>query len=614
MGMKWTNNAISTVASPPSGTTGLSFSLVDGSKFPVLGAGDYAVLTRDDGSGNIECVRVSARSGNAFTVATGGRGFDGTTAYTWSPGDLVELRVTRAMIDNCVSKDNADTKTADLAFAGAVLAEDLSSSLTAASTTDLNTATGNVVPLSHSSGTVNIASFGGATTIAAGTGFEVLATVSGGTLNLVHSSALSLPGDANITVGNGDSFHVRKMADGTDQWLVTSYRRRSGNPPSTGASGAAVLAAANQTSARSAIGVAAAEVHSFLAGADVAAARAAISVASLLETIGNANVRNWVRNPEFRHWQRTTLRNSSQIITPYRGFSADCWQANRAGDVGGLLVFRGDPAISPPGFESCFVMRRAPTTSGTQTCSLYHTATRQAGRALSGVPVAFSFWARAGANYSGGSLTAALLSTPSFITAEVPVYDFVTPASPVSATPTLTTSWQRFTYGATMPTAEQFGMSFSWTPSGTAGADDSVYIGGVQVTPFNGASHALLPLLRRTHQDELAQILPFFEKSYEVDINPGTATAIGQKALVAWNAGGTPGQSIGDVPFRANKFKAPTITLYSVAGTSGQVTANGADSAYLAPGDINTGNFQMVTQSAWAANVTGFHFTADAEI
>lgn len=614
MGMKWTNNAISTVASPPSGTSGLSFSVVDGAKFPVLGVGDYAVLTRDDGAGNIECVRVTGRSGNAFTIGTGGRGVDGTTAYTWAPGDLVELRVTHAMIDNCLSKDNADTKTADLSFASAILSEDLSSSLTAAATTDLNTATGNVVPLSHASDTVNIASFGGATTIPAGTGFEVLVTISGGTLTLVHSSTLALPGDANITVGNGDSFHVRKMDDAADQWLVTSYRRRSGNPPNTGAGGAAVLAAADQVGARSAIGVATAEVHSFITGVDVAAARAAISVPSVLETVGNFNVRNWVRNPEFRFWQRMQIRTSSQILTPHRGFSADGWQANRVGDVGGLTVFRGDAATSPPGFNSCYVMRRAATTSGVQACSLYHTSTRQAGLALSGLPVAFSFWARVGADYSGGALSAVLLTTPTFVSAEVPVFDFATPASPVAATPTLTTSWQRFTYGATMPSTQQFGIAFSWTPTGTAGADDSVYIAGVQVAPFFGGSHALLPLLRRTHEEELALLLPYFEKSYDTDITPGAATAIGQKSLVAWNSGTAPGQSIGDVAFRAHKFKAPTVTIYSIAGTSGQVTANGADSTYLSTGDLNKSNFQMVTQSAWPANVTNFQFTADAEI
>lgn len=623
MGLKYTNNAASVVTSPPSGTTGLSFSVADASKFPSLGAGDYMIATRDDGSGNIECVRVSARSGNAFTIASGGRGFDGTTAYTWSAGDLIELRVPRVLIENLVSKDNDDTKTSRLTFAGAILQEDMATSIAAASTTDLGTATGNFVSVTNSVGTVNIASFGGATTVQAGTRFEILVSLTGGAVNLVHSGTLQLPTNANIALEAGDTFFVRKIDDGVASWIVTEFTRRSGRPLNTGNTGAAVLAASTPAAARSAVGVAAAEVDSFLAAANVAAARGALGVPTNVEVVTNLAIRNWVRNPEFRFWQRQQSRANSQVgVGTYRGFTADAWQANRSGDEVGLSVARVAAANAPPGFTSAMLLNRVSGNTSTATCSLYHTCTRQAGIALAGVPVALSFWARAGGNYSGGSsFQATLTTTPDFGSAEVPIYSFTNPATPISGTPALTGTWQRFFLTGTLPATQQWGVNFSFTPSGTAGADDSVYIGGVQVCPiFAGLPHTSIPFLRRPHEQELFELQAFFEKSYDVDVNPGTAPDYkGTSTFFIGTAGGGAGQRPYTQYFRQNKRKAGgSVTLYNPqtgVADSSRATFNNFDINLFTPGDIGEASFGMnLATGVPAGDYYHTHWTCDAEI
>jgi hypothetical protein len=59
---------------------------------------------------------------------------------------------------------------------------------------------------------------------------------------------------------------------------------------------------------------------------------------------------------------------------------------------------------------------------------------------------------------------------------------FTGSASVASGTPTLTTSWQRFTFTGTVSTsATQLGVWAFWTPSGTADANDYFEISGVQV-------------------------------------------------------------------------------------------------------------------------------------
>ncbi len=100
MSLKFSNFGKSQIASAPSGTTGLSFTVTagDGILFPPLGAGDYFYGIFKDASGNHEIVKVTARSTDAMTIATGGRGLDGTTARTWAAGDYFVAGLTNAAL------------------------------------------------------------------------------------------------------------------------------------------------------------------------------------------------------------------------------------------------------------------------------------------------------------------------------------------------------------------------------------------------------------------------------------------------------------------------------------------------------------------------------------
>jgi hypothetical protein len=69
---------------------------------------------------------------------------------------------------------------------------------------------------------------------------------------------------------------------------------------------------------------------------------------------------------------------------------------------------------------------------------------------------------------------------------------FTGSASPISSTATLTTTWQRFTFTATLgSTITQIAPIFNYTPVGTAGANDYFEVTGVQLevgsvaTPFH---------------------------------------------------------------------------------------------------------------------------------
>jgi hypothetical protein len=93
----FTNNAESTLATALT-VGGLSFDVQPGtgSRFPVLTAGDYALITftTTPVESDWEIVEIEDRTGDTFTISAGGRAQEGTTALAWPIGTRVSARLT----------------------------------------------------------------------------------------------------------------------------------------------------------------------------------------------------------------------------------------------------------------------------------------------------------------------------------------------------------------------------------------------------------------------------------------------------------------------------------------------------------------------------------------
>lgn len=94
MAVKFANNASSTLASSISDTD-TSLTLADASAFPSLTGDEWFPLTVVNGSGDMEIMRVTARSGDTLTIE---RGQEGTTAVAFTSGSKCELRITAAAL------------------------------------------------------------------------------------------------------------------------------------------------------------------------------------------------------------------------------------------------------------------------------------------------------------------------------------------------------------------------------------------------------------------------------------------------------------------------------------------------------------------------------------
>jgi hypothetical protein len=119
MPVLYANNAASRLAASITNVaTSFSVTAGHGAKFPVISGADYFYATLMDSAGNLEVVKVTARATDTFTVT---RAQEGTTARAYAVNAIVELRITKAMLDDF----KTDTRTGYLPLAGGTLTGNL---------------------------------------------------------------------------------------------------------------------------------------------------------------------------------------------------------------------------------------------------------------------------------------------------------------------------------------------------------------------------------------------------------------------------------------------------------------------------------------------------------
>jgi len=101
---------------------------------------------------------------------------------------------------------------------------------------------------------------------------------------------------------------------------------------------------------------------------------------------------------------------------------------------------------------------------------------------LSSQPVTLSFWAKAGANFSSSGIGVQFITGTTADQGGSTYFAWAGQANVISTSISITTTWTKYTLtgtcGANVLEATAL---FFFVPSGTAGADDSIYITGVQL-------------------------------------------------------------------------------------------------------------------------------------
>jgi hypothetical protein len=170
--------------------------------------------------------------------------------------------------------------------------------------------------------------------------------------------------------------------------------------------------------------------------------------------------------------------------------------------------------------------------------------------------------------------------------------------------------------GKTIGVGNYLNPYFAYVP--TAGL--SLDIWGVQLE----AGSVATPFTTNTGnpQAELAACQRYYQKSYNTDIAPGTASSLpGIVVSAPISSTVANGFSFGHVPLKVEMRAAPSVVIYSFAGTVG-VVSNGTPVDLAAnSGGVNTAgtrSFSMINNSGGTLTSANgsivFHYVASSEL
>ena len=187
--------------------------------------------------------------------------------------------------------------------------------------------------------------------------------------------------------------------------------------------------------------------------------------------------KNAIINGAFDIWQRGT-----SIAINAAAYTTDRWLGYRG--VAGMTVSRQstNDTTNLPFILDCARVQR--DSGNTSTSSLQFTSSVETSNVYryTGQTITMSFYARCGANYSPASSALGVYLSTGTGTDGNPLTGYTGQTNTISQTATLTTTWQRFSYTATLTsTTTQMAPYFLASVTGTAGANDWFEVTGVQV-------------------------------------------------------------------------------------------------------------------------------------
>jgi hypothetical protein len=188
-----------------------------------------------------------------------------------------------------------------------------------------------------------------------------------------------------------------------------------------------------------------------------------------------AGGKNAIINGGMDIWQRGTSFTTSSA------YSADRWYLNIDGSSAGTAS--QVTTSLPTGYRYGMKLQRTASNTGTGGIGIGQSFETNTSIPFAGQTATFSFWAKAGANFSAG--TSQLNYRVGYGTGTdqsmAAAYGGWTGYSESGTNFTINTTWTRYSFAVSVPAGTtQISVRTFYTPSGTAGADDSYSITGHQ--------------------------------------------------------------------------------------------------------------------------------------
>jgi len=320
-------------------------------------------------------------------------------------------------------------------------------------------------------------------------------------------------------------------------------------------------------------------------------------------------LRNRIINGNMQVWQRGTSATGTYSSPTYA--TADRWVYYSAASM-----TTSQSTSVPTGFQYSLKVQRPAAATTTNNIYAFQVIESVNMADLAGQSVTLSFWAKAGANFSASGNTLYVNVNTGTVAdqgSSTGLGGWTGVATPINTSATLTTTWTKYTYTGTIASnALEMDAVFYFTPTGTAGADDAVYITGVQLEQGSVAT----PFERPLYSKQLADCQRYFEMSYDQGTAIGSATSTGSSWAFSFGPAGFTSGGI-QTYYKVSKRAAPTVTTYSiVTGASGKVysSANAADYTTTINGSGLFGFGAYWTQASANSINASYHWTSSAEL
>jgi len=367
--------------------------------------------------------------------------------------------------------------------------------------------------------------------------------------------------------------------------------------------------------------------------------------------------RNLCQNGNFDFWQRGTV-SSSFTIDSGTHYNADRFYHSVAGPTVTINQSSQVPTLAQSGYNSLYsllVTVSAPVAAGTSnSIQIGQRLEGQDYQAIHGKPFRLQFWVKTSVagTYSiafrNSAVNRSYIATYTITSGQINGWQKII----IDLTADTAGTWAfdntiglRIDWMLSLGTSSQTSSLNTWFSSNFRGSTTQVDFGNVnaatwqitqvQIIPQDftqaGSSTVDIPFQRagRTIGDELRMCQRYYEKSYDLDVVPGTNGAKGFNTMalaIGPIAGSTAGNSgsPNSLQYSVTKRTTPTLVLYDFDGTANAVRVNPVNAKRsgiigVANAGIR-GGFQFLTfdnsssQAILATDSFGFHWTAESEL
>ena len=312
--------------------------------------------------------------------------------------------------------------------------------------------------------------------------------------------------------------------------------------------------------------------------------------------------KNGIINGGMDIWQRGT-----SIACSATAYTADRWQGYRG--VVGATVSRQTSSLTLDSIQYCARVQRDSGNTSTSTIWFSQAIETVNSYPFAGKAIAFSFYARAGANFSAASSALNVRLRWGTGTDQNPLGSWTGGGFTVSTTATLTTSWQRFTFTGTVDaTATELAAYVGYDGVGTAGAADYFEMTGVQLEV--GSVATAFSRAGGTIQGELAACQRYYWRAGQVTAYQRYGNGVGSGATQGYVFVNTP------VPMRVAPTSVDYSTLGVYDGTStitltsvaiNQAAPNGTELSCVAASGITTNRPLILTNNNSTSGFLAFN-------